>query len=85
VLAVTKWEVALSWQEIEGTLELKGFSMGPQRVVGVRCFSWKQTPSEMKQLEGQLSGAVERLAALFPASEAAAEGAGLKSPFEDKP
>jgi uncharacterized protein YndB with AHSA1/START domain len=85
VLAVTKWEVALSWQEIEGTLELKGFSMGPHRVVGVRCFSWKRTSSEMKQIEGQLSAAVERLAALFPASKAAAEGAGRKSPFENKP
>jgi uncharacterized protein YndB with AHSA1/START domain len=79
VLAVTKWEVALSWQEIGGTLELKGFSMGPQRVVGVRCMSWMQTPGEMKQLEGQLATAVERLAALFPTPAAAAEMAKAKS------
>ncbi|HYL67760.1 MAG TPA: SRPBCC domain-containing protein [Candidatus Limnocylindria bacterium] len=84
VLAVTKWEVALSWEEIEGTLELKGFSMGLQRVVGVRCMSWKQTADEMKQLESKLGAAVERLAALFPARAAAAEGAGGKSSFEEK-
>jgi uncharacterized protein YndB with AHSA1/START domain len=84
VLAVTKWEVALSWQEIGGTLELKGFSMGPQRMVGVRCLSWKQTPSEMKQLEGQLGAAVERLAKLFPLPAARTEVARPRTAPEGK-
>jgi uncharacterized protein YndB with AHSA1/START domain len=82
VLTITKWEVALSWEEIGGTLELKGFSMGPQRVVSLRCMSWKLEPGETKRLEGQLSAAVERLAALFPAAAAPAGGAPSKSPLE---
>jgi uncharacterized protein YndB with AHSA1/START domain len=85
VLAVTKWEVALSWREIGGTLELKGFSMGPQRVVGVRCLSWKQNPSEMKQLEGQLGAAVERLAKLFPSPTTGEEAARPRTASLDKP
>jgi uncharacterized protein YndB with AHSA1/START domain len=71
VLTITKREVALSWEEIGGTLELKGFSMGPQRVVGLRCFTWKLAPGETKQLETQLGAAVERLAALLPAAASA--------------
>jgi uncharacterized protein YndB with AHSA1/START domain len=82
VLAVTKWEVALSWEEIGGTLELKGFSMGPQRVVSLRCMSWKLGPGETKQLEEQLGKTVERLAALFPAAAAPAGGAPSKTPLE---
>jgi uncharacterized protein YndB with AHSA1/START domain len=84
VLAVTKWEVTLSWEEIGGTLELKGFSMGPQRVLGVRCFSWTKTEGEMKQLERQLGAAVERLATVFPIPATATEAAKAKTPFEGK-
>jgi uncharacterized protein YndB with AHSA1/START domain len=82
VLAITKWEVALSWEEIGGTLELKGFSMGPQRLVALRCMTWKLAAGETERLEGQLSAAVERLAALFPAAAAPAGGAPSKTPLE---
>jgi uncharacterized protein YndB with AHSA1/START domain len=87
VLAVTGWEVALSWKEIGGTLELKGFAMGPQRLLGVRVMSWALDEAGAKQLEGQLGPSVERLASLFPATAAAA-GAGAeqrKESFEKKP
>lgn len=83
VLSVTKWEVALSWEEIGGTLELKGFSMGPQRVVAIRCLTWKLNPDNFKQLESQLGKTVERLAALFPAP-ASSEVTRQESPFKDK-
>ncbi|MGB0035916.1 MAG: SRPBCC domain-containing protein [Candidatus Acidiferrales bacterium] len=85
VLEITKWEVALSWEEIRGTLELKGFSMGPQRVVGIRMMSWKLDAAGTKVMEGPLGAAVERLAALFPASALAQpEGPARKTPFEEK-
>lgn len=71
VLAITKWEVALSWEEIAGTLELKGFSMGPQRMVGIRGISWKLPPAEMKQIEDRMGTALERLAGLLVSSAAA--------------
>jgi uncharacterized protein YndB with AHSA1/START domain len=83
VLTVTKWEVAISWEEIGGTLELKGFKMGPQRVVGVRCFSWKLGANEAKNLEAPLSKAVERLAALFPCDVGAGDVQPQRTPFEE--
>jgi hypothetical protein len=84
VLALTKWEVTLSWEEIAGTLELKGFSMGPQRLLGARCLSWKKNAAEMKLLENPLGAAVERLASLFPMPAASEEGAKARIPFERK-
>ncbi len=70
MLTITRWEVAISWEEIGGTLELKGFSMGSQRMVGLRIMSWKLKPAEAKRLENHMEAAVERLAALFPAPAA---------------
>jgi uncharacterized protein YndB with AHSA1/START domain len=87
VLADTGREVTVSWDEIGGTLELKGFSMGPQRVVGVRCMSWHSTPEKMAKLKEQLSAAVERLAALLPISAAAGASAATSAcanPPEEK-
>jgi len=40
-------------------------------MVGLRTMSWKLDANQMKALESQLTKAVERLAALFPASAAA--------------
>jgi len=85
VLTTTKWEVALSWEEIGGTLELKGFSMGPQRVVGVRCFTWKLAANEAAKFEPQLGAAVERLAALFPAPAGNSSSAPAKTSIEEEP
>jgi uncharacterized protein YndB with AHSA1/START domain len=72
VLQITKSEVALSWDEIGGTLELKSFSMGPQRMLGVRMTSWKLDADQLKRVATQLEPAVARLAAFFPAAAAAA-------------
>jgi uncharacterized protein YndB with AHSA1/START domain len=65
VLAVTQREVTVSRIEIGGTLELKGFSMGPQRMLGVRVFTWRLNAPETKKIENQMEASVERLAALF--------------------
>jgi uncharacterized protein YndB with AHSA1/START domain len=70
VLAVTRREVTVSWKEIGGTLELKGFSMGPQRLLGVRIFSWRLNASEAKKIENQIEAAVDRLAAFFTVDSA---------------
>ena len=87
VLADTGREVTVSWDEIGGTLELKGFPVGPQRMVGARCMSWHSTPEKMAKLKEQLSAAVERLAALLPTSAAAGASAATSaatSALEDK-
>jgi uncharacterized protein YndB with AHSA1/START domain len=87
VLTITAREVSLTWNEIGGTLELKGFSTGPQRMVGVRIMSWKLDASKAKELEKQMEPAVERLAALFPApaGQSPDPGRSQKTPFKDKP
>ena len=71
VLAVTQREVTLSWEEIGGTLELKGFSMGPQPVVGLRCMTWKLDREAAARLKPDLEKAIARFAGLFPVASAA--------------
>ena len=73
VLAITSREVTLSWDEIGGVLELKAFSMGPQRVVCLRGYSWRLNAEEIAKIENKMSAAVDRLAALFPLSAAASD------------
>jgi uncharacterized protein YndB with AHSA1/START domain len=73
VLAITSREVTVSWDEISGVLELKAFSMGPQRVVSLRGFSWRLNAEEMAAIEQKLHQAVERLAARFLLSAAAGD------------
>ena len=62
VLARTAWEVALSWDEIHGMLELKGFRFpGVGKVVGARVLSWDM-PADAAALERDLESALEKLA-----------------------
>jgi uncharacterized protein YndB with AHSA1/START domain len=62
VLSKTGWEVALSWEERDAVLELKGFRFGPAgKVVAARVLSWgKPMPPE---LESRLQTALTRLSA----------------------
>lgn len=63
-LAITDHEVSLSWEELEGVLELKAFGTGPaERVLGVRVTAWRAEPGEMEEIRRELAGAVERLLA----------------------
>ena len=63
VLAKTPWEMALSWDEIHGMLELKGFRFGGTgKVVSARILSWGMPPEEAAALEKELESALERLA-----------------------
>ncbi len=62
VLAKTKRGTTLGWDEIRGVLELKAFSMGPQKMLCVRGCGWGLSAEKAKELEGQMERAVERLA-----------------------
>jgi uncharacterized protein YndB with AHSA1/START domain len=72
VLAKSKRETTLSWDEIHGVLELKAFSMGPQKMLCVRGCGWGLPEEKAKELEVQMEGAVERLSAALAASKASA-------------
>lgn len=89
VLAVTKREAALSWKEIGGALELKGFSMGPQKMMGVRVTLWNWESGANSEIKARMEAAVERLAAIFPAPAGAPVSSASESqfnePFERKP
>jgi uncharacterized protein YndB with AHSA1/START domain len=62
VLEKTKRETALSWEEIHGTLELKGFSMGPQKMICVGGCSWGLSAARAKEIEQQMERALDLLA-----------------------
>ena len=63
VLADSGREIALSWDEIDGALELKIFPAGPEgRMVALRGSSWRLAEEEMQQLAAKLEPAVARLA-----------------------
>jgi len=62
VLVKTKRETALSWEEIHGALELKGFSMGPQKMICVRGCGWGLSAERAKEIERQMEQALDLLA-----------------------
>ncbi len=68
VLVLTPREIAVSWDEIKGGLELKAFSLAPdKRAVCIRGWGWGLTSDEAHVLEGSMESALERLvAALQP-------------------
>lgn len=64
VLARTDHEVAVSWEEVEGVLELKAFGAGPgARVLGVRALTWSDDRELPGLLRAELTEAIERLVA----------------------
>lgn len=68
VLAVTGWEVQLSWTEIAGVLALKGFAMGPSRAICIHGSSWSLTPEQAGDLEKGFGAALDRLAGVLEAA-----------------
>lgn len=78
VIARTDHEVTVSWNEARAALELKSFSMGPQRMLAVRGSGWSMDAKRAAEIEKQMTEAVARLAATLqtePASQAAAADA----------
>src|SRR6185503_14126347 len=60
-LAITKREVAVSWEVEDAVIELKAFGAGAKRFVGVRGTSWDVSPERVAALEAQFTPAVTRL------------------------
>lgn len=63
VLARTARELALSWFDIDGTLELKCFQQGPQPMLCIRGYGWGMAAEDAEALEARMGAALERLAA----------------------
>ena len=62
VLGLTRQEAAVSCDADDLALELKAFSMGPQRMVAIRATGWGVPDDRMAELERALDAAVDRLA-----------------------
>jgi uncharacterized protein YndB with AHSA1/START domain len=69
VLAKSNRETALSWDEIHGVLELKAFSMGPEKILCVRGCGWGLRAEKAKEIEAHVERAIGRLAAALAASK----------------
>ncbi len=64
VLAVTNHEVALSWEEINGVIEMKAFRLGPQtRAVGLRGCGWVMSAELRLEIEQMASMFLTKLVA----------------------
>jgi uncharacterized protein YndB with AHSA1/START domain len=62
VLAVTQREVAVSWDEIRGVLELKAFSMAPgSKTVAIRGCGWGLDAARAAEIEAAAQSALGRL------------------------
>ncbi len=62
VIARTGAEVALSWNEIDGAIELKAYGLPDSRAVAILASSWSIRDDEMKAKVPFLDGCLERLA-----------------------
>jgi uncharacterized protein YndB with AHSA1/START domain len=70
ILAVTAWEVLVSWRAIQGVLALKAFSMGPgRRALCIHGSGWNLAPARAAALEADFGAALDRLAALLESSQ----------------
>lgn len=68
VLALTAHEVSVTWEEVDGVLELKAFGAGPEaRVLGLRLVTWSGDDELVDALAHELEQAVERLTRLVGA------------------
>jgi uncharacterized protein YndB with AHSA1/START domain len=64
VLARSSREVAISFDELDGALELKAFDAGPDtRMLALRLHSWRADPPPSELVEPMMRAALDRLAA----------------------
>lgn len=62
VLATTPSNAAVTWHEIDGTLELMGFEApGGGRFLGLRASSWGDPPRPLDRERAELQAALDRL------------------------
>lgn len=68
LLADSGTEILLSWEEMDGAVELKAFGTGPAAgMVGVRLSSWAEPAPDGEAVQSWLDAAVSRLAAAVAA------------------
>lgn len=64
VLALTKSETCIGWDEVKGALEFKAFAMGPQRMIGLRASAWGDGAVRLEAAKPAMEAALDRWAAI---------------------
>jgi len=67
VLALSKSETCISWDEAHGTLEFKAFAMGPQKMIGLRACAWADGGARVEAAMPTMEAALDRWAAVLAA------------------
>ena len=67
VLALTKSESCVAWDEVHGALEFKSFAMGPQKMIGLRASAWADGAARLEAAKPGMEAALDRWAALLAA------------------
>jgi len=65
VLALSKSETCIGWDEVHGTLEFKAFAMGPQKMIGLRASAWADGAARLEAAKPAMESALDRWAALL--------------------
>ena len=60
VLAFTKSETCVSWDEVHGALEFKAFAMGPQKMIGLRASAWAGGAARLEAARVSMEAALDR-------------------------
>ncbi len=67
VLALTKSETCVGWDEVQGALEFKAFAMGPQKMIGLRASAWADGGARLEAAKPAMEAALDRWAAVLAA------------------
>jgi uncharacterized protein YndB with AHSA1/START domain len=65
VLALTKSETCVGWDEVHGALEFKAFAMGPQKMIGLRACAWAGGGARLEAAKPAMEAALDRWAAVL--------------------
>jgi uncharacterized protein YndB with AHSA1/START domain len=67
VLALSRSETCMSWDEVRGSLELKAFGMGAQKMIGLRASAWGDGAGRLEAAKPAMEAALDRWAAVLAA------------------
>jgi len=67
VLALSKSETCLAWNEVHGALEFKAFGTGAQKMIGLRASAWAGGAARLEAAKPAMEAALDRWAAVLAA------------------
>lgn len=65
VLALTRSETSVEWNEVHGAFEFKAFSAGEQKMIGLRASAWADGAARLEAAKPAMEAALDRWAAVL--------------------